>query len=112
MAERGAEDDKLFALARAARARIEAAEGAAVRDETGRSYAAATIERPNLSITALDLAVGQAAAAGAQRLEAALVVSSQAQDGELSIGSVADFGVGIPVFLVRPNGDTAAELTT
>src|SRR5215472_592283 len=37
----GSEDQKIITLARAARARVGSAEGAAVRDETGRTYAAA-----------------------------------------------------------------------
>ena len=37
-----AEDAKLVTLARSARARLGAAEGAAVRDEMGRTYVAAT----------------------------------------------------------------------
>lgn len=112
MAARGAEDEKLFALARAARARIGAAEGAAVRDETGRSYAAATVDRPNLRISALDLAVAQAAAAGAEGLEAALVVSKADPAVSIRIASVTDYGTDIPVHVVRPNGDAAAELST
>ena len=42
-AQPGPEDLKIIALARAARARVAAAEGAAVRDETGRTYAAAAV---------------------------------------------------------------------
>ena len=42
-AQPGPEDLKIITLARAARARVLAAEGAAVRDETGRTYAAAAV---------------------------------------------------------------------
>ena len=41
--ELSAEDAKLVTLARATRARTGAAEGAAVRDQDGRTYAAATV---------------------------------------------------------------------
>ncbi len=41
-----AEDAKLVTLARSARARVGAAEGAAVRDQDGRTYAAATVALP------------------------------------------------------------------
>ena len=51
------EDEKLVALARSARARIQADQGAAVRDDTGRSYAGATVELPSLRLTALEVAV-------------------------------------------------------
>ena len=54
------EDQKLVALARSAKARIQAEQGAAVRDETGRSYAGATVALPSLQLSALDVAVAQA----------------------------------------------------
>ena len=46
------EDQKLITLARAARARIGAPTGAAVRDETGRSYTGADVALPSLRLTA------------------------------------------------------------
>ena len=55
-----AEDAKLVTLARAARARIGAIEGAAVRDQDGRTYAAATVDLPSLRLSALQLAVASA----------------------------------------------------
>ena len=54
-----AEDAKLVTLARAARARVGAVEGAAVRDGDGRTYAAATVALPSLHLTALQLAVAR-----------------------------------------------------
>ena len=48
MTELAAEDQKLVTLARATRARTGAAEGAAVRDPDGRTYAAATVDLPSL----------------------------------------------------------------
>lgn len=77
MSDLSEEDAKLIALARQARGRIQAAEGAAVRDETGRSYSGATITLPSTELTALQLAVAQALAAGARDLEAAVVVTKQ-----------------------------------
>src|SRR6478736_4487255 len=56
-----AEDAKLVTLARGARGRAAAVEGAAVRDEDGRTYAAATVELPSLRLTALQAAVVGAA---------------------------------------------------
>ncbi len=75
MPELDAEDAKLVTLARAARARIGALEGAAVRDQDGRTYASASVALPSLSLTALQLAVANAVASGATRLEAAAVVT-------------------------------------
>ena len=63
-----AEDAKLVTLARAARARIGAAEGAAVRDSDGRTYAGATVALPSLTLTALQAAV---AGRGVQRRDRA-----------------------------------------
>jgi hypothetical protein len=59
-----AEDAKLVTLARQARARINAIEGAAVRDSDGRSYAAAAVALPSMTLSALQLAVASAVSAG------------------------------------------------
>ncbi len=87
------EDAKLVTLARSARARNGAAEGAAVRDDMGRTYAATTVALPSLSLTAAQAAVAAAVSSGAQRLEAAAVVSeSDAIDAD-SAAAIADLGV-------------------
>src|SRR6266498_1129719 len=70
-----AEDLKIITLARSTRAHTGAPEGAAVRDETGRTYAAAAVALPSLRLSALRLAVAMAASSGATSLEAAAVVS-------------------------------------
>ena len=100
------EDEKLVALARAARARIQAMQGAAVRDETGLSYSGATIALPSLELTALELAVAQAVAAGASALEAAVLVGGEAPD----LGAVRDLGAGVPVWHCDSRGQVLAEL--
>ena len=70
-----AEDKKLVTLARATRARTGAAEGAAVRDSDGRTYAAATVDLPSLQISALGVCVAMAVASGSRGLEAAVVLT-------------------------------------
>jgi cytidine deaminase len=70
------EDAKIVTLARSARARTGAAEGAAVRDTDGRTYAAATVALPSLTLTALQAAVAAAVSSGAPGLEAAAVVTT------------------------------------
>lgn len=70
-----AEDTKLLTLARATRARTGAAEGAAVRDENGRTYAAATVDLPSLRLSALEVCVAMAIASGSRGLEAAIVLT-------------------------------------
>mgnify|MGYP003339464970 FL=1 len=72
-----AEDAKLVTLAKSARARVGAASGAAIRDETGRTYTAAEVSLPSLKLTALELAVAQAVASGSRGVEAAAVVTDK-----------------------------------
>ncbi|MDQ2959249.1 MAG: cytidine deaminase, partial [Actinomycetota bacterium] len=59
-----AEDAKLVTLARATRSRTGAAQGAAVRDTDGRTYAAATVALPSLQLSALQVAVALALSSG------------------------------------------------
>ena len=97
------EDVKLLTLARAARARTRAAEGAAVRDDTGRTYAAATVDLPGLRLSALQAAVAAAASSGATGLEAAVVVTDAAE-----VDREALSGLGTPaVFVVGAGGAPA-----
>ena len=72
MSELSTEDQKLVTLARATMARTRAAEGAAVRDLDGRTYAAASVDLRSLSLTALEVCVAMAVSSGAQGLEAAV----------------------------------------
>jgi hypothetical protein len=106
-----AEDAKLVTLARGARGRIGAPAGAAVRDETGRTYATASVALPTLTISALALAVAQAAASGARGAEAAVVVGPDPTDGDLS--ALRDLaGPGVPVFACNADGTVRATLAS
>lgn len=100
----GAEDQKIITLARSARARTGAAEGAAVRDETGRTYAAATVELPSLRLSALRLAVAMAVSSGATSLEAAALISEAGAPDPADLAAVADLGPRAPVFHAGPDG--------
>jgi hypothetical protein len=95
------EDAKLLTLARGARGRISATQGAAVRDEMGRTYSAATVDNGTLAITALDLAVAQAISAGARGAEAAVVVGGESVEID-GLRSLA--GGGVPVYVCTPAG--------
>lgn len=99
-----AEDAKLVTLARQARARINAIEGAAVRDGDGRSYAAAAVALPSMTLSALQLAVANAVSAGAARLEAAAVVTEASTIDELGLAAVRDLAATAPVHLAAPDG--------
>jgi len=80
MTELDAEDAKLVTLARSARARTRAAQGAAVRDTDGRTYVATTVALASLELTALQVAVAMAVSSGALGLEAAVVFGDDAGD--------------------------------
>jgi hypothetical protein len=105
------EDQKIITLARSTRARVAASEGAAVRDETGRTYTAAAVALPSLRLSALRLAVAMAVSSGAASLEAAALVSDSDPDpGDLA--AVRDLGPGAPVFHATTDGKLRATLTT
>ena len=103
-AELGPEDLKIITLARSTRARVASAEGAAVRDETGRTYAAAAVALPSLQLSALRLAVAMAVSSGASALEAAALVTAADQPDPGDLAAVRDLGPDALVFLARPDG--------
>ena len=99
------EDAKLATLAKGARGRVSAPEGAALRDETGRTYASASVELTSLQLSALQAAVAQASAAGARAVEAAVVVGDLNEIDADGLAAVRDLGGdGVRVILVTPDG--------
>jgi len=106
-----AEDNKLVTLARSARARVGAVEGAAVRDEDGRTYAAATVALPSLAVTALQLAVASAAAAGATKIEAAAVVTEASELDGAGHAAVRDLSGDAPIHVAGPTGALLGTVT-
>ncbi|MTD54515.1 cytidine deaminase [Amycolatopsis pithecellobii] len=103
MSELAPEDEKIVILARSARARTQAAEGAAVRDTDGRTYAAVTVALPSLRITALQAAIAAAVSSGAEGLEAAAVVTDGVVD-EASVRAVRDLAASAPIFRADAKG--------
>jgi cytidine deaminase len=91
VSELSGEDAKLLTLARSARARTGAAQGAAIRDGDGRTYVAATVALNSLSLSALQIAVAMAVSSGATRLEAALVFGADPADepGQAAVRELA-----------------------
>jgi hypothetical protein len=87
--ELSVEDAKLVTLARATMARTGAAEGAAVRDLDGRTYAAAQISLTHLTLSALEVCVAMAMSSGAKGLEAAVRLGG---DGEPDLRAVHELG--------------------
>ncbi|MCX4551180.1 cytidine deaminase [Streptomyces sp. NBC_01387] len=107
-----AEDRKIITLARSARARNGVPEGAAVRDETGRTYVAGTVDLDSLKLSALRTAVAMAVASGARSLEAAAVVGDGAAVSDEDRAAVRDLGgPGTPVLLAGPDGTLRASVT-
>lgn len=106
-----AEDAKLVTLARGARGRVGAAQGAAVRDETGRTYASANVALPSLELSALALAVAQAVASGARGAEAAVLVGADPSDHDLAV--VRELaGLGVPVISCSADGSVRGTVAT
>jgi hypothetical protein len=88
----GADDAKLITLARSARARNGTPEGAAVRDDTGRTYVATSVSMPSLQLSAVQAAVVIAVASGASALEAVALVTGAASFAASDQSVVADLG--------------------
>jgi hypothetical protein len=103
-AELDPEDAKLITLARSARGRTGAAEGAAVRDTDGRTYVAATVQLPSLQLSALQAAVVAAVSSGVTGLEAAAVVSAAGSLEAAGLAAVHDLTAVAPVLLAGPDG--------
>lgn len=113
MTELTAEDQKLVTLAKATRARTGAAEGAAVRDLDGRTYAAATVALPSLAVSALGVCVAMAVASGSRGLEAAVLLTEAGEAGEDDLAALRDFaGVGVPVHVGDPRGTVSGGSST
>ena len=104
MTQLDAEDAKIVTLARAARGRTGAAEGAAVRDTDGRTYVGTTVRLPSLSLSALQAAVVAAVVSGATGLEAAALVTEAPGADEAGRDAVTDLAPDAPVIVVGPDG--------
>ena len=105
------EDAKIVTLARSARARTRAAEGACVRDTDGRTYAGATVDLPSLRVSAVGVAVAMAVSSAAAGLEAVAVLGERISDQDLEV--VREFGgPGVVVLVVAADGSVMDQLTT
>lgn len=109
----GAEDAKLVTLARATRARTGAAEGAAVRDLDGRTYAACTVDLPSLELSALQVCVAMAVASGARGVEAAVVLGALTEPTASDLAALSGLaGGGVPVHVGDPGGTLTSTHVT
>jgi hypothetical protein len=106
------EDRKLVTLAKATRLRAKAAEGAALRDLDGRTYAAATVDLPSLRVSALGAAIAMAVASGAKGAEAAVVLT-ESDLAESDLAALREFGgSGVPLHRGTPSGEVLEMLTS
>lgn len=107
------EDAKILTLARSARARTRAAEGAAVRDLDGRTYAAATVDLPSLRVSAVGVAVAMAVSSGARGLEAVALVTEADAVAPDDLAAVRELaGEGVPVLLADARGTVRERVPT
>lgn len=113
MPDLSTEDQKLVTLARATRARIQAAEGAAVRDTDGRTYAAATVDLPSLRLTAVQAVVAMAVASGASGVDACVVLGEGGSLAEADGAVLGEFAgaAGVVVHVGDPRGTIGDTLT-
>lgn len=108
-AELTAEDKKLVTLARATRARVAAAQGAAVRDTDGRTYAAASVDLDSLKVSALQVCVAMAYASGSQGLEAAVRLGDDATVEAADVAALVEFGgAAVTLHVGDPRGTITA----
>ncbi len=102
MSELSAEDRKLVTLARATMARTRAAEGAAVRDLDGRTYAAASVDLTSLTLSALEVCVAMAVSSGSAGLEAAVRLGDDAAPDLRAVRELG--GADLVIHLGDPRG--------
>ncbi len=98
-----AEDAKLVTLARSARARTGAPEGAALRDDIGRTYAAATVRLPSLQLSAVQAAAAAALSSGSEAVEAVVLHTAATELAADDAAVVSDLDVQV-VLLAAADG--------
>jgi cytidine deaminase len=114
MSNWNSEDDKLAVLAKGARSRVQANVGAALRDETGRTYASAEVSIGSLKLSAVEMVVAQAVASGSTGIESVVVSPGIEQDvADSDIELVRVFaGVGVAVYVIDETGNPVTSRLT
>lgn len=107
-----AEDSKLVVLARATKARTGAAEGAALRDLDGRTYASATLDLASLQVSAIAGCLAMAASSGAKGAEAVVLLGAT-ELSDTDQAALTEFaGAGVPIHLGSASGSISGTVTT
>ncbi len=97
------EDAKLVTLATNTLARSGAAQAAALRDTTGRTYVAINVASPSLNLDAFEAVLTVALASGITGIES--VVATGAQPSNLK--AIKDFAPTATVFYISADGQAA-----
>jgi len=108
------EDDKLAILAKGARSRVLANAGAALRDETGRTYASAEVSVGSLNLSAVEMVVAQAVASGSTGVES-VVISQPVELGiaDTDLDLVRAFsGTGVALYVIDEAGKPVDSRST
>ena len=105
------ETSKLMTLARGARARITAAEGASLRDDMGRTYSGASVHRGSLELSAIELTVASAISSGATGIEEVVLCSDEQALRPTDAQALHSLGnSGIPVTIISMRGEVVVML--
>jgi hypothetical protein len=108
------EDDKLAVLAKGAKSRIQAKAGAALRDETGRTYASAEVSVGPLNVSAVEMVVAQAVASGSTGVESVVIsqpVELGIADSDLELVR-AFSGTGVKLYVIDEAGKPVDSRST
>ena len=95
------EDQKLLTLASATLKRTGAAQAAALRDNTGRTYVAVNIATPSLTLDACDSVFTVATASGISGIESVVATGSR----PANVKAIKDFAPTATVFFVAASGE-------
>ena len=94
------EDNKLVTLATATLARSGAAQAAALRDNTGRTYVAINITSPSLNLDAFEAVLTVALASGITGIESVVACGTEPANSK----AIKDFEPTATVFYISANG--------
>jgi hypothetical protein len=97
------EDLKLVTLATNTLARSGAAQAAALRDTTGRTYVAINVQSPSLHLDAFEAVLTVALASGITGIESVVATGT----APANVKAIKDFAPSATVFYIAPDGQEA-----
>ena len=98
------EDNKLVTLATATLARSGAAQAAALRDNTGRTYVAINISSPSLNLDAFEAVLTVALASGITGIESVVACGEQTANSK----AIKDFSPTATLFYINAGGEATS----